>query len=197
MKLSRNVSFVLVALIIVGAALFGFHTQGRSSDPVVQQQDGVMKIAVVDVEKLLRDSKAADSIEKQLIERREKLKEKVLAQEKKLRESEQAIVDEKAKLSKEDFEKKKKEFEKQLIEARQQLQNDKRGLEKSATMAVDELRKNIVEIIAGMADKEKYDLVITRQNVVLAVRSMEITEPVMTELNKRVSKIDLKDAPVN
>lgn len=196
MKLSRNASFVIVALIIVGASLFGFHTQVKSSDPA-QALDGMMKIAVVDVEKLLKDSKAADSIEKQLIERREKLKEKVLAQEKNLRETEQSIVDQKAKLSKEDFEKKKKEFEKQLIEARQQLQKDKRGLEKSAGMAIDELRRNIVEIIAEMADKEKYDLVITRQNVVLAVKSMEITEPVMTELNKRVDKIDLKDAAVN
>ncbi|MBI4031452.1 MAG: OmpH family outer membrane protein [Proteobacteria bacterium] len=196
MKLSRNASFVVVALIIVGASLFGFHTQVKSSDPA-QALDGMTKIAVVDVEKLLKDSKAADSIEKQLIERREKLKEKVLAQEKNLRETEQSIVDQKAKLSKEDFEKKKKEFEKQLIEARQQLQKDKRGLEKSAGMAIDELRRNIVEIIAEMADKEKYDLVITRQNVVLAVKSMEITEPVMTELNKRVDKIDLKDAAVN
>lgn len=196
MKLSRNVSFVLVALIIVGASLFGFHTQVKSSDPV-QAQDGITKIAVIDVEKLLRDSKAADSIEEQLVDRREKLKEKVAAQEKKLRESEQEIVDQKAKLSKEDFEKKKKEFEKQLIEARQQLQKDKRSLEKSAGIAIDDLRKSIVEIVAEMADKEKYDLVITRQNVVLAVKSMEITEPVMAELNKRVDKIDLKDAAVN
>lgn len=196
MKLSRNVSFVLVALIIVGAAMFGFHTRAKSSDPV-QAQDGVTKIAVVDVEKLLRDSSAADSIEKQLIERREKLKEKVSAQEKKLREAEQAIIDQKAKLSKEDFEKKKKEFEKQLIEARQQLQKDKRSLEKSAGIAIDDLRRSIVEIVAEMADKEKYDLVITRQNVVLAVKSMEITEPVMAELNKRVDKIDLKEAAVN
>jgi outer membrane protein len=157
-----------------------------------------VKIAVVDVQALLTESKGAKSIQEQLNKQREKFQADVTAEEKKLKEDEQKLVEmrkqeqEKNPQPSPEFLEKKKAFEKQVADTRQKVQDRRQGLEKSTVDAMNELRKQVLEIVAGMTTEKGLDLVITKQNVIVGSKDLDMTAAVMEALNKKVDHIDLK-----
>ena len=150
------------------------------------------KIAAVDVMRIMTESKAAQSIQKQLDQQRESFQSEFSKQEHDLQAAKQALAKQKATLSAEDFAKKQDEFEKKVAEARKDVQKRRQSLEKSAEDATNALRLELTKVVKTLADKNKYDLVLTRQNVILAVESMDITDQVLSNMNDTVKEIKLK-----
>jgi Skp family chaperone for outer membrane proteins len=152
-------------------------------------------IAVVDVEKILNDSKAGQSIQSQLKKRREAFQKEFSSKENELMESEKKLVDEKASLDPEEFAKKRREFEKKLLETRNLFQKRRNSLDKGLGNALTDLRKNIIEVTAEVSDEAKYQVVLTHDSVVIVEKSMDITDEVLKRLNKKVPtiKLDIKE----
>lgn len=183
---------VIFALTIVMAMQFlanGYRTAPGASDES-------FAMAVVDVQRLLNESKAATSIQKQLEAKRTAFQEEFSKEERGLREMEQKLTAMREKGDMEEFNKKKTEFEKELSETRNQVEEKRRILEKAALEAMADLRQEIVAIVANISDEEKFDIVVSRQNVVLAVKTLDITDEVMRKLNKKMPQINL-DIEVN
>mgnify|MGYP001268119220 CR=1 FL=1 len=149
------------------------------------------KIAVVDVEKILNVSKAGKSIQEQLKKRRESFQKEFSARENNLMNAEKTLVQQKSDLSPEEFAKKRKEFEKQLLETRNLFQKRRNSLDKGLGDALSTLRKNIIQVTAEVSDKNKYQVVLTRDSVVIVQKEMDITEKVLDRLNKKISNIKL------
>ena len=78
---------------------------------------------------------------------------------------------------------------------RKLVQQRRSGLEIAASNSLQELRGEVVKVVAELAAENKYTIVITRQNVILAEKSLEITDDVMKNLNKRIKtiKLEIKD----
>lgn len=169
------------ALLLSG--LCAWPGQGRAAD---------LKIAIVNIQKIMSEAKAAQSIQTQLEEQRKIFQEEFSQRERELAEKEKAIAESRASLSQEEFAKKRQEFEAELLEMRKLVQKRQHALEKAAADAIGELRDKVTEIVAGLAEKNKYDMVLTRQNVILAREEMDITAEVMKQLDKALKKIDLK-----
>ena len=150
-----------------------------------------MKFAVVDVEKILNDSKAGKSIEKQLTDRREAFQKEFSSRENTLVAAEKSLVEEKKTLSAEEFSKKRASFEKQFLETRNLFQKRRNSLDKGLGNALAQLRKNIIQVTAEIADEEGYQVVLTRDSVVIVAKEMEITQKVLSRLNKKVQNIKL------
>lgn len=146
-------------------------------------------IAVVDMRLLLGESKAAEDIQKQVAKLREKFQNEYTAVEKRLRDKQKKLSEERSKLSNEEFAKKREEFEAQFIEARAMLQKSKRGLDEAVNDAMAELQGSILKIVAKIADNDGHQIVLSRQNVVIASNDSDITGAVMDELNDTVKKI--------
>ena len=194
-KIPFKIQFLAVMLVLT-AAFFGFQAQVRSAadnKAAVDTADAPgINMAVIDVQALLSQSDAAKSIQSQINTQREQFQKEVTEREEKLKDQEKALIASNGKVSETEFNKNKTTFEKNVIEARQQLQKKKNSLEEAAGKSLEQLREEITKIVATMSDREKFDLVITRQNVVLAAKSLDITEGVMSQLNDKVKKIDLK-----
>ena len=84
------------------------------------------------------------------------------------------------------------EFEKKILETRKLVQERQISLEKAANKSLQTLRGEIFKIVADIAEEDGFTLVMSRQNVVLAEKSIDITERVMKRLNKSVKKIELE-----
>lgn len=149
-------------------------------------------IAVVDVEELMHSSDASESIQKQLSKEKERLEKSFMAEEDKLKAMEKDILSRKADMTEDEFNAEKKKFQKSLIEAKNTVQKQVDTVEKAAAQALAVLRKEIIKTIAEMADREKYTIVITKQNVILAEKELDITDKVMKELNNNIKTIKLK-----
>ena len=161
--------------------------------PVVSQAQDVV-IAVVDVEKVISESKAGKSIQEQLKSRREAFQKEFSDREDKLMKAEKTLVKQKTDLNADDFAKKRKEFEAQLLETRKLFQKRRNSLDKGLGKALATLRKNIIEVTASIADEKKYQVVLTRDSVVIVQKEMDITKEVLSRLNKKISKIKLDSA---
>lgn len=148
-------------------------------------------IAIVDVEKVLTDSKAAQSLQKQLQAKKEAFQKEFSAKEKKLRETENTLMAEREKLPAEEFAKKRKAYEETIMETRKLFQKSRNSLDQGVAKAMIELRKNIVEATAKIADEKGYDVVLTRESVLIAEKSLDITTEVLGALDARVSNIPL------
>lgn len=153
-----------------------------------------VSIAVLDVGYILTQSKAAKSITKQ----REDLQSSFLAEiskkEQKLREQEKSLLAEREKISAEEFLKKKQDYERSLLETGRSVKDRKQALEKASVKASQTLRDKLTDIAQGIAKEKEYDLVLTKQNVVVGSAALDITEVVLEKLNKDLPDVKLEMA---
>lgn len=184
-------------IIMMAAMLTAFAAPGIGHAADEKAKDAaaaapVSKIAVVDVQGLVADSKAGKSIQAQIQKQRESFQAEFSSLEKELGELQKKLNDEKADQNSKEFQAKRKEFETKMANANNLVQKRRQSLEKGAADAVLELRKEIVKIVADIADKEKYTIVISRQDVILVEKDMDITGKVLAELDKKLSDVKLK-----
>lgn len=174
---------VLAALAAAGLVL--------GAAPVRAADAGQGKIAVVDVQKILTESKAAKDVQKQLDTQRDSFKQEMSKHEQELRDMEKKIADEQSKASSEDLSKKKQEFEAKVLDARKLVQKRRQSLEQAAAGAILSIRKEIAKVAADISKKQDYALVLTRQDVVLVKEELDITDEVMKGVDKNLPKLSL------
>lgn len=156
-----------------------------------QAQDTGTKIAVADVQSVMGASKAGKSIQEQIARQRDSFRDEFGKLEKELAETQKKLAEQKD-LKPEDAAAKQKEFETKLRSANELVQKRRQSLEKAASEAMNSLRTEIVKVVAGIAQAEKYDLVLSSQNVIVSQDSMDITDKVMTKLDKDFPDVKLK-----
>lgn len=149
------------------------------------------RIAVVDVVVLMRESKAAKSLEAQVEAKRKTYRAEIAAEEKKLRAEEDALVKDKATLSAEDFAARRKAFEGKLRALQKSAQSKRAGLEQGSAKSIGRLQTEITKLTAEMATERKIDLVLTRDQVVIVGKEFDITDAVMDKLNSALPDIKL------
>lgn len=160
------------------------------SAPAMAQTQNV-NIAVVDVEQILTNSSAGKSVQQQLKTRREAFQKEFSARENNLMNAQKSLVAQKESLSPEEFNAKRKDFESQILETRSLFQKRRNSLDKGLSNALAELRKNIIQVTAEVSNENSYQIVLTRDSVVIVEKELDITEDVLTRLNAKVSNISL------
>ncbi len=150
-----------------------------------------VKLAVVDVEKMLSESKAGKSIQTQLTNRRESFQQEFTTRENDLMNSEKDMVKKKQTMSVEEFANERKAFEKQLFETRSLFQKRRNSLDKGLGNALGELRKHIIKTTAEIAEEQNFQVVLTRDSVVIIEKEMDITDQVLARLDKNIQSINL------
>lgn len=183
------ISSLLLTLLALSPATAAEPAKPVAAKPAIAAASAVKGIGVVDVVVLMRTSKAAQSIEKQLNDKRKVYGDSLAAQEKSLKAKEDQILKEKAKLKPAEFDAKRKEFEKSVRELQRSAQSKHRALEKAADIAVGKLQASITKVVAEIARSKKLQLVLTRDQVVIVEQSLDITAPALAALNKALPDV--------
>lgn len=152
-----------------------------------------LSIAVVDVQSLLRDSKAAKDIETQATSIRKNFQAEIAKEQAALRESEKAVLAERGKLKEEEFRKKAENFQKSVNDTEKRVSERRAKLDKALAEALNKLRGKIVEVTATVGEANDIDLVVSRAEVVIVNKGLDITPQVMEKLNEALPsvKVDL------
>lgn len=177
--------FILVLSFIAYCGLFSKTTFAETAEAKSQL------IAVVDVDRLLSSSKAGKSIQEQHSKKRANFQKEFSKLENKLIDAEKQLVKDKESLSPEDFAKKRQGFEKEFQETRRLFQKRRNALEKGLADAFKTLRKIIIQTTAEVSDERKFDIVLTRESVVIVNKNMDITNEVLKRMDKKISNIPL------
>lgn len=172
------------AFVLAAFLLMAFVVPSYATEP--------FKVGVVSIETLMREAKAAQSIRKQVEKERSSYQKKIKDVEGKLKSSEQELVKQKSILSEEAFVEKRKSFEKDIFSAQKDIRDKGQSLERAYGEAMVKLRKEILEIVAKLAEEKKIDLVLPQNQVVIAASGMDLTQEVLKRLDKKVQKISVK-----
>lgn len=150
-----------------------------------------LSLAVVDIEKILIDSKASKSVQGQVEGKRKSFLAEVEAAEKKLRDEQAAIEAKRDTFTKEELAEKGKALVESRMEARKKIQDSKTMLDTAYTAAMNKLTKTIYEVSQKIADERKIDLIITRQNIIVGSMSLDITKDVLAQLDAALPNLSL------
>ena len=172
-----NISIVLIMM-----------TAGKISAETVQKFEPV-SLAVVDFRGVLAKSSAAVSVRKQLDIERSKYKKEFAEIEKKLRVAQQKLAKQRAIVTAEAFEKRARELKDKAREAQKRAQVTNQLLKKSFDQSMNEIRKQLVKIIAEVAEETGAGVVLFRSAIVIAVKKLEVSQEVLKRLNEKLPTV--------
>lgn len=173
-----------IFILALAVATFAFVSQARA--------EGVGKIAVVDMQFIVQQSTAGKSVRDQLDKQREKYMKQIKKKEDELLSTEEELKRQRGVMKPEEFEAKRVEFEKKISAAQAEAQKLKASLERAYSESMTKLRAETAKIVADVARAQGVTVVLSRQSVVLADKSLDITPQVVEKLNS-----SLKDIPVS
>lgn len=185
-------SNVAISLGLVGILMLSTFVSGA-----VAQEIPTPKIGVVDVQKVLRDSKAAKSIRPEFDKLRKAFQKQVSAQEQRLRQSEQELTRQRAILAPEAFSQKRRAFSEEARKAQISVQERRRQLDRAFNDTKNEILKNLVVVAQQVAESKKLNILIEKRFVFLSAKTMDVTKDIITRLDKRLPKLALKLGKAN
>ncbi|NQW09681.1 MAG: OmpH family outer membrane protein [Alphaproteobacteria bacterium] len=154
-------------------------------------QEAKLPIAVVDVQGVMRASKAAKVIQTKIDARRDTYQEEVTAEERRLRQAEQELVQQRAILSPEAYQQRVKDFQTEVAEVQRGVQSRKRTLDEAFAKAMNEVRRTLVGVVAEIAEHNGIKVVLFKSQIVIAEKTLDISEQVLARLDERLPSVDV------
>jgi|GEM_PF-6355071 len=174
--------FALVALIVLPAV----------SASTVAKAENDMSMAIVSVERLMNESKAAKHIkdqQKEIIKSNEKALSSLVEKAKDLEKKLSKAMKDKDEAT---FKKHREVYNAQLQDIKKKEVELQQKSSKSLQAALKKLTDKIMGLVDAHAEKQDFDLVLTTNNIAYARDAMNITPTIMDELNNALPKIKLK-----
>ena len=146
-------------------------------------------IAIVDLNLILSDSKAAKNATKQFEEIQKDTEDEIIVSDKKMLEERNKLIEQQSVIAPEAFELKAKDYEKKLQTYQVEKQNKLRKLECVLQKARNEILENVKPILEELSKELGVTVILEKNSVLLSATNMDITENVIKKLNKELPKI--------
>jgi len=145
-----------------------------------------IKIAVVDVNKVLNQSEAGLAAKKKMEARYEELKKNIDAKQEEARKLKDEIDKQKVMLGKDKLKEKEDALTAKVADLRKLTQESEKEMQERQGELTQEVLKQIEAQVDAVVKADKYDLVLERSaGVVFVVESMDITNRVLELVNKK------------
>ena len=150
-------------------------------------------IVYIDLNKIMLNSEAGISINKQIKFIEKDIFDNFKQNENKLRDKENQIINQKNLLDENEYKKKvvllKQEVEKYNIEKKKILNN----LNNKKKLATEELIKNLNPILTSYMKNNSVDIILRKHDIIVAKNDLDITDQVIELLNNKLKKIDINN----
>ena len=149
------------------------------------------RIGIVDVQKILRDSAASQSIRPTIDEMRKDFQKQVSEQEQRLRRAEQELSRQRAILAPEAFAKKRRSFSEQAREAQARVQERRRDLDRAFNETKNKILQNLIVIAQELATEKKLNVLLEKRFVFISAKKLDLTSDVIKRLDERLPKVSV------
>lgn len=160
--------------------------------PAVGQEGAV--IAILDMERILRESKAAATLRQEIDQQRQAHQAALHEQENALRTADQELARQRAVLSAEAFAAKRKELQEQAMGLQQQFLSRQKEMEDLFGKGIGQVRNALAEVAKDIAEERGINLILLKATIVLANRDLDITDEALRRLDEKLPSVDLKDS---
>lgn len=149
------------------------------------------RIAIVDFQLIQKNSTAMVDIQKQIEDRRLLYQEQISSQERDLRANDQELIRQRSVLSAEAFALKRREFEAKVAQVQREVQDRKRELDQAFEYGTNQVQLVINDIVAELSKQKNFNVVLSRQQIVFAENSLNISEEIIQILNERLPLVEV------
>lgn len=153
-------------------------------------------IAVIDVQRVMRDSTAVQSLRERIESLRSAYQDELREEEEGLRVANQELVRQRTVLSAEIFAEKRGELEQRVAALQRDAQEKKRSVDRLFTGGLAQIQKSITQVSSDIAAARGFDMVLNGSAAILFKPEYDITAEVIEQLNKTLVQVDLP-APGN
>lgn len=160
--------------------------------PAAMAADAAPAIAVVNMQQILSDSTAAKSAHDQLETKSKSFQADITKKQDQLQKENQELGKQQSVLSKSAFEEKATAFRKKVTEAQKEMQTKRALLDNASARAGNEIQKTVSEIVSAIAKEKGFVAAIPTSQLIYADPKLDITSDVLTRLNQKLPKIDVK-----
>ncbi|MBK8175743.1 MAG: OmpH family outer membrane protein [Rhodospirillales bacterium] len=179
-------AFLGAALVITATALYR---------PVAALADASsnVRIAVLDVDRVRRESAAVKAIRAQLGGYLDVYRTETQKEEQEIRAGQEELARKRSDLSADGYAEARKKLEDRLLEAQERVQHRRQALERVNTEAMEQVKQALEAIVIEIADERQLGLIVRKDQAVYAATSLEITNEVLERLDRRLPKVQISD----
>ncbi|MHA1151651.1 MAG: OmpH family outer membrane protein [Alphaproteobacteria bacterium] len=143
-------------------------------------------LAVIDVQKVRRDSTAVKALSKRIAEQKAQYQDQLREQERTLREADQELARQRSILSPEAYANKRGELEQRVGSMQREARNRKRGLDNVFAQGMARVQAELAAVAKEIAEERGLDLILSKAIVVLVKPKFELTQEAVRRLNARL-----------
>lgn len=149
-------------------------------------------VAVLDVQSILRDAKAVRSIRDQVTEIGASFEKEIQKERDSIRTKNQELARQRTILAPEAFAEKRREFEQRVVEVQRLVQKRQRELDISRNEAMSKVNSSYVEIVSKIAQERNLALILKKSQTAYTVKTLDITQDVLSRLDKKLPTVKVK-----
>ena len=183
-------SFASRSRFLLAAGLAAGILAGSSQSPATAQERSP-SIGVIDVQLILRTSKASKSVRPQIDKLRKSYQSSVRERESELRKASNDLQRQRAILSPQAFAKRRSAYEEQARKAQVEFQTRKRQLDNAYSTAMRVVHRSMVVAAAKIAEERKFDIVLPKSVVLLADQKLDITREVLQRVDDSLPSVEV------
>ncbi|MFQ6017217.1 MAG: OmpH family outer membrane protein [Kiloniellaceae bacterium] len=165
-----------------------------ASRPAPALEAAAPVVAIIDVQKVLRESTAVRSLAQTIGIQRDAYQKELRNKEKALRNADRELMRQRTILAAEAFAKKRAELEQKVATLQREAREQKRRLDGLFGNGMAQVQNALAEIAKEIAEERGLDLVLSKATVVLVKPKFEITTEAVKRLNARLSEVTLPAA---
>lgn len=184
----------LVRSLVVSGLLAGILTASFSAGDAQAQQLPPAVVAVIDYQRILRDSAAARSIREQVEARRNAYQEEINKQEQRLREADKEVAKQRSLLTTDAFAEKRRQYEQDVAQVQKMVQDRRRELDSVSAGALNEVKKALIVVVTGIADERGFNIVLPTSDVLFFARKIDLTDEVLAKLDESLPDVRVPKA---
>ena len=164
------------------------------SSPAGAQSEPMPKasIAVLDYQRIISGSVAAQGVRNTIETYRKKYREQFSIEERRIRKKTEQLRAQRKILSSTAFADKRAEYEREIKDLQKRIQAKKSALDNAFKKSIADIQKALVPIVRDITTRKGYNLVVDSSNVLFAAKTMDITTQVLAQLNKKLPAIAIQ-----
>ena len=188
---SGFLNVILGTICFFSLSTFSVYAQENAASEI-QDSFKLERIAVVNINKVLRDAKATERVRTLLDDKREEFQNDFATREASLLQIEKDLQSKRTLLSEEAYRAEVAQFQNEVASIQKEIQFKRQAIDKAFQEAQDEIRALAAEIVAEIAGSQKLDVVINKSSALVFRQDLDITEAVITQLNERTKNARLE-----
>ncbi len=174
--------------VVLAVSLLVVATAARSDSPAPLP---AAVVAIIDYQRVLRDSQAAQSIRRQVENLRVRFEDEIGRERERLEAADGALNERRADLSADAYRELRRNFEADVATVQRLVQERRRMLDEASAEAFQRVREEIVDVMNDLGDVYAFNLVLPRSDVLVFAPEIDLTTEVMAALDERLPTVPI------